>query len=99
MCVAVAACGNSTPSAPSGPPVNTTSITITAAGANPRNIQVALGSLTHIKARLAHEFLPPRTHRLKRYSVYLKLNHGAGSLPEDLKSIITGIEEQYVRRS
>jgi len=44
MCVAVAACGNSTPSAPSGPPVNTTSITITAAGANPKNIQVALGS-------------------------------------------------------
>ena len=44
MCAAVAACGNSTPSAPSGPPVNTNSITITAAGANPKNIQVALGS-------------------------------------------------------
>jgi hypothetical protein len=44
MCAAAAACGNSTPSAPSGPPVNTNSITITAAGANPKNIQVALGS-------------------------------------------------------
>ena len=30
--------------APSGPPVNTNTITITAAGANPRNIQVAIGS-------------------------------------------------------
>lgn len=43
-CAAVAACGDSTPSAPSGPPVNTNSITITAAGANPKTIQVALGS-------------------------------------------------------
>lgn len=40
----LAACGSSQPAAPSGPPVNTNTITITAAGANPRNIQVAIGS-------------------------------------------------------
>ena len=38
------ACGSSQPAGPSGPPVNTNTITITAAGANPRNIQVAIGS-------------------------------------------------------
>ena len=40
----LAACGDSQPTAPSGPPVNTNTITITSAGANPRNIQVAIGS-------------------------------------------------------
>lgn len=38
------ACGRDTPNEPSGPPVATNTITITAAGANPRNIQVAAGS-------------------------------------------------------
>jgi plastocyanin len=41
------ACGGDAPAGPSdppGPPVNTNVITITAAGASPRNIQVALGS-------------------------------------------------------
>ena len=38
------ACGDKSPSEPSGPPVVTTTITITAAGANPRNIQIAPGS-------------------------------------------------------
>ena len=37
------ACG-SKPTTPSGPPVVTNTITITASGANPRNIQIALGS-------------------------------------------------------
>jgi plastocyanin len=37
-------CGDSAPTQPSGPPVNTNTITITSAGANPRNIQVSLGS-------------------------------------------------------
>ena len=37
-------CGDSHPTQPSGPPVNTNTITITSSGANPRNIQVALGS-------------------------------------------------------
>ena len=32
------------PTTPSGPPVVTNTITITASGANPRNIQIALGS-------------------------------------------------------
>jgi hypothetical protein len=41
---AVAACGSSTTPAPSPQPVNGNSITITAAGANPKNIQVTLGS-------------------------------------------------------
>jgi plastocyanin len=42
--VLAATCGDSPPTGPSGPPVNTNTITITSAGANPRNIQVALGS-------------------------------------------------------
>ena len=42
--VLAAHCGDSTPTQPSGPPVNTNTITITSAGANPRNIQVPLGS-------------------------------------------------------
>jgi plastocyanin len=37
-------CGRDTPNEPSGPPVATNTITITAAGASPRNIQVAAGS-------------------------------------------------------
>jgi plastocyanin len=38
------ACGRDTPNEPSGPPVATNTITITSAGANPRNIQVNAGS-------------------------------------------------------
>ena len=41
---ATPACGNDPPTEPSGPPVVTTTITITPAGANPRNIQIAPGS-------------------------------------------------------
>jgi plastocyanin len=37
------ACG-SKPTTPSGPPVLTNTITITASGVNPRNIQIALGT-------------------------------------------------------
>jgi plastocyanin len=47
MAGALAACGSGSPAGPSdpgGPPVNTNVITITASGASPRNIQVALGS-------------------------------------------------------
>jgi len=43
LLVALSACG-SKPTTPTGPVVATNTITITAAGANPRNIQVALGS-------------------------------------------------------
>lgn len=38
-----AACGGM-PAGPSGPPVATNTITITAAGVNPKHVQVALGS-------------------------------------------------------
>jgi plastocyanin len=41
--VAAMACG-SKPTSPSGPPVVTNTITISAAGATPKNVQVALGS-------------------------------------------------------
>jgi len=41
---AVAACGDSNTTPAPTPQPNTNSITITAAGANPKNIQVALGS-------------------------------------------------------
>ena len=44
MAAGLAACGSSQPTQPSGPPVNTNTITITSAGANPRNIQIAIGS-------------------------------------------------------
>ncbi|HEY7475116.1 MAG TPA: hypothetical protein VH679_08910 [Vicinamibacterales bacterium] len=39
-----AGCGSSPPTQPSGPPVNTNTITITSAGASPRNIQITIGS-------------------------------------------------------
>ena len=43
--IGIASCGDS-PSEPSdpGPPVQTNTITITSAGASPRNVQIALGS-------------------------------------------------------
>ena len=46
LVVSVAACGDSstTPTNPSSPPVSTTTITITASGVNPKNIQVTLGA-------------------------------------------------------
>jgi plastocyanin len=37
-------CGKDSPSEPSGPPVVTTTVTLTAAGANPKNIQITVGS-------------------------------------------------------
>jgi len=62
-------------------------------------IKVALGSLSRIKTRLSTTPLPPRSHRLKRYTLFVKLNNGACSLPGDLKEMITRIEEQYARRT
>jgi plastocyanin len=44
MAAMLAGCGSSSPAGPSGPPVQTTTITITASGANPRNIEVTAGS-------------------------------------------------------
>ncbi len=47
LTIGVAACGGGgggTPTAPSGPPTVTNTITITAQGANPRNIQIAVGT-------------------------------------------------------
>ena len=44
MVAAIASCGGSAPSSPTAPPDNPNTITVTAAGANPRNLQVALGS-------------------------------------------------------
>jgi plastocyanin len=41
---AVVRCGQDSPSEPSGPPVVTTTVTLTAAGANPKNIQITPGS-------------------------------------------------------
>jgi plastocyanin len=41
--LAVTACG-SKPTSPSGPPVVTNTITISASGVNPKSVQVALGS-------------------------------------------------------
>jgi len=61
-------------------------------------IKVALGSLSRIKTRLSTSPLPPRSHRLRRYTIFVKLNNGACSLPGDLKEMITQIEEQYARR-
>jgi plastocyanin len=43
MTTVLCACG-SKPTTPSGPPVATNTITITAAGASPRNVEIALGS-------------------------------------------------------
>ena len=39
-----AGCGSSQPTQPTGPPVNTNTITLTSSGASPRNIQVSIGS-------------------------------------------------------
>lgn len=46
LLVAVASCSDSssTPTNPSSPPVSTTTITITASGVSPKNIQVTLGA-------------------------------------------------------
>jgi plastocyanin len=41
--VAPLGCGSKPPTEPSGPPVATTTITITAAGANPKNVQINIG--------------------------------------------------------
>jgi plastocyanin len=42
--LAAGSCQKSSPSAPTGPPVATSTVTITASGANPRNIEVPLGA-------------------------------------------------------
>jgi plastocyanin len=39
-----AACGSKSPAAPDPPPVQTTTITITSAGTNPKNIEITQGS-------------------------------------------------------
>lgn len=62
-------------------------------------LRVALGSLDRIKTRLSTGPLPPRSHRLKRYTIFVRLNNGSCSLPGDLKEMITRIEDQYARRT
>jgi plastocyanin len=44
MLVLAAACSSDSPMAPSGPPVQTNTITITAGGVTPQNVQIAAGS-------------------------------------------------------
>jgi hypothetical protein len=45
MFAGIAACGGgSTPTTPTSPPDNPNAITVTSAGANPKNLQVALGA-------------------------------------------------------
>lgn len=44
LLVLAAACSSTSPMTPSGPPVQTNTITITAGGATPQNVQIAAGS-------------------------------------------------------